>query len=122
MAVERIELTNDYDWLAERQRYIGAGATTMPIAIHPGEYLAEILTECGISQADFARAVGVSPMRISYVVKGARPVTAELALLFGKALGQTPEYWLNLQTAYDLTNARSVVAQRLKRVPALTAA
>lgn len=91
----------------------------MPIAIHPGEYLTEILTECHVSQSQFARTIGVSPMRVSHVVKGARPVTAELALLFGKALGQTPEYWINLQTAYELASARPVVAQRLKKVHAL---
>ena len=45
--------------------------------IHPGEYLAEILEELHISQALFARTIGVSPMRISHVVKGKRPVTAE---------------------------------------------
>jgi addiction module HigA family antidote len=84
--------------------------------IHPGEYLAEILTECGVSQARFARAAGVSPMRVSHVVRGSRPVTAELALLFGKALGQTAEYWLNLQTAYDLAGARKAVARRLGKV------
>jgi addiction module HigA family antidote len=55
-------------------------------AIHPGEFLAETLGELGFSQAAFARAIGVSPMRISHVIKGARPVTAELALLFGRAL------------------------------------
>lgn len=65
--------------------------------IHPGEYLAEALEELGILQARFARAIGVSPMRISHVIKGARPVTAELALLFGRAFKQTPQYWLNLQ-------------------------
>jgi addiction module HigA family antidote len=54
-------------------------------AIHPGEFLTEILGEMGISQAEFARAIGVSPMRISHIVKGDRPVTAELALLFGRA-------------------------------------
>jgi len=48
----------------------------------------------GTSQAEFARAIGVSPMRISHVVNGTRPVTAELALLFGRAFGQTPQYWL----------------------------
>jgi addiction module HigA family antidote len=84
------------------------------IAIHPGEFLAEILTELEISQAEFARAIGVSPMRVSYVVRGTRPVTAELALLFGRALGQSAEYWLNLQAAYDLATARNTV--RLKRV------
>ena len=54
-------------------------------AIHPGDFLSETLGEMNISQAEFARAVGVSPMRVSHVIKGARPVTAELALLFGRA-------------------------------------
>ena len=49
-------------------------------AIHPGEFLAEALQELGVSQAEFARVIGVSPMRVSHVVKGSRPVTAELAL------------------------------------------
>ena len=71
-------------------------------AIHPGEYLAEILDELGMSQAEFARRIGVSAMRISHVVRGSRPVTAELALLFGRALGQSPQYWMNLQTTFDL--------------------
>jgi len=71
-------------------------------AIHPGEFLREILEEHEISQAEFARKLGVSPMRISHVVKGSRPVTAELALLFGRAFAQSPQYWLNLQAAYDL--------------------
>lgn len=60
-------------------------------AIHPGEFLREILVEMKISQAEFARAIGVSPMRISHVLNGARPVTAELALLIGRAFHQTPQ-------------------------------
>jgi len=84
--------------------------------IHPGEFLAEILGELGISQAEFARTIGESPMRVSHVIRGTRPVTAELALLFGKALGQTPEYWLNLQSAYDLETARKASGRRLKGV------
>ena len=90
-------------------------------AIHPGEFLAEILTELDISQAAFARAVGVSPMRISHVVNGSRPMTAELALRFGKALGQSPEYWLNLQSAYDLATARKTTGRALKNVRTLEA-
>jgi addiction module HigA family antidote len=84
--------------------------------IHPGEFLAEILGELGISQAEFARTIGESPMRVSHVIRGSRPVTAELALLFGKALGQTPEYWLNLQSAYDLETALKASGRRLKSV------
>ena len=84
--------------------------------IHPGDFLAETLAELGISQAEFARAIGVSPMRISHVVKGTRPVTAELALLFGRALGQSPQYWLNLQTAYDLKRTEAAIGKQLRTV------
>lgn len=88
----------------------------MLAAIHPGDYLREILDELGVSQAEFARTLGVSPMRVSHIVKGARPITAELALLIGKALGQSAEYWLNLQAAYDLASAQRTVGRRLKDV------
>ena len=90
--------------------------------IHPGEFLREALDELGISQARFAAAIGVSPMRISHVVKGARPVTAELALLFGRAFGQTPQYWLNLQAAFDLKTAEKAIGKRLRGVLELVAA
>jgi antitoxin HigA-1 len=85
-------------------------------AIHPGEFLAEILAEIGVSQAEFARAAGVSAMRVSHVVTGARPVSADLALRFGKVLGQSAEYWLNLQAAYDLAKAREELGRQLNRV------
>jgi len=87
-----------------------------PRFIHPGEFLAEGLGELGISQAGFARAIGVVPMRISHVIKGSRPVTAELALLFGKAFGQSPDYWLNLQRQYDLEVAERLLGARLDAV------
>ena len=80
--------------------------------VHPGEFLKEILDELEMSQAAFARAVGLSAMRISHIVKGKRPVTAEMALLFGKAFGQTPQYWINLQAAYDLKTAEKVIGHR----------
>jgi len=85
-------------------------------AIHLGEYLSETLSELNISQAEFARAIGVSPMRISHVIKGTRPVTAELALLFGKAFDQAPQYWLNLQAAYDLKTAEASLGKLLNNV------
>jgi len=85
-------------------------------AIHPGEYLSETLTELNISQAEFARAIGVSAMHISHIVKGTRPVTAELALLIGRALDQSPQYWLNLQTAYDLKIAEASLVKQLEEV------
>jgi addiction module HigA family antidote len=84
--------------------------------IHPGIFLKEILDELGVSQNAFARAIGVSPMRISHVIKGSRPVTAELAVLFGKAFGQTPTYWMNLQAGYDLKITEREMVQRIQQV------
>ena len=89
-------------------------------AIHPGEFLAETLEELGLSQAAFARAIGVSPMRISHVIKGARPVTAELALLFGRAFNQSAQYWLNLQAGYDLKAAETRLGRRLRTIHCVT--
>ncbi len=88
-------------------------------AIHPGEYLAEILDELGMSQAEFARRIGVSAMRISHLVRGSRPVKAELALLFGRALGQSPQYWMNLQTTFDLKVVETLVGKQLPSVVAI---
>lgn len=85
-------------------------------AVHPGEFLKEMLEDLGTSQAEFARAIGVSSMRISHVIKGARPVTAELALLFGRVFGQTPQYWLNLQAVYDLKSVERAMKVRLRAV------
>ncbi|WP_246212114.1 HigA family addiction module antitoxin [Usitatibacter palustris] len=69
-----------------------------------------------MSQAEFARTIGVSPMRISHVVKGSRPVTAELALLFGRAFDQSADYWLNLQRQFDLEMAEQLLGGRLDSV------
>ena len=85
-------------------------------AVHPGEFLAETLAELGRSRAAFARAIGISPMRISHVIRGARPVTAELALLFGRAFDQSPQYWLNLQADHDLKIAQANIGPRLRAI------
>jgi addiction module HigA family antidote len=55
-------------------------------------------------------------MRVSHVIKGSRPVTAELALLFGRAFDQSPQYWLNLQASYDLKTAEAAIGERLAGV------
>lgn len=89
--------------------------------IHPGNYLREILDELEMSQAAFAQAVGVSPMRISHVIREQRPVTAELALRFGRAFGQSAQYWINLQNAYDLKIAERDARASLRRIRPLAA-
>lgn len=89
--------------------------------IHPGEFLREILEELALTQTAFADALGVSPMRVSHVLNGDRPVTAELALRLGKALGQTPQYWLNLQSSYDLKIAQAALKDSLDAIHLLIA-
>lgn len=73
---------------------------------HPGEILLEeFLKPAGQSQVDLARKLGVSVQRINTLISGKRGVSAESALLLSKALGTTPQFWLNLQNAWDLYQA-----------------
>ena len=75
--------------------------------IHPGEHLAEIMEELGITQYRLAKTIGVPQVRIHDIVHCRRSITADTALRIGRALGTTPDYWLNLQRMYDLDVARS---------------
>ena len=107
-----------WNWTGKEEKsqrgilYVRQNARPDPVVSHPGEFLKEMLEDLGTSQAEFARTIGVSSMRVSHVIKGTRPVTAELALLFGKAFGQSPQYWLNLQAAYDLQTAERAIAMK----------
>ena len=75
--------------------------------IHPGEHLAEIIEELGITQYRLAKTIGVPQIRINDIVHCRRSITADTALRIGRALGMTPDYWLNLQRMYDLDIARA---------------
>ena len=75
--------------------------------IHPGEHLAEIMKELGITQYRLAKTIGVPQIRIHDIVHCRRSITADTALRIGQALGMTPDYWLNLQRMYDLDVARA---------------
>ena len=83
--------------------------------VHPGEYLSELLEELGLSQYRLAQEIGVAPMRISHVVRGQRPVTAELALRLARFFGQSPRYWLNLQSRYDIDLAEEQLGPKVVR-------
>jgi addiction module HigA family antidote len=75
---------------------------------HPGEMLLEeFLKPLGASQVAFARHLGVSFKRINEIVNGKRSVSPETAWLFSQALGTTPQFWMNLQTTYDLVHNRA---------------
>ena len=77
--------------------------------IHPGEHLAEIMAELGITQYRLAKTIGVPPIRIHDIVHRRRSITADTALRIGQALRMTPDFWLNLQRMYDLDVARAKI-------------
>ena len=83
--------------------------------VHPGIYLKELLEELGLSQYRLAQEIKVPAMRISHVVRGKRAVTAELALRLGHYFGQSPRYWLNLQSRYDMDIAEDTLGERVAR-------
>jgi addiction module HigA family antidote len=81
------------------------------IHIHPGEILKEeFLVPLGISANRLAGSLGVPANRISAIINGDRGITAETAILLGRALQTTPEFWINLQAHYDLELARSTIS------------
>ena len=84
------------------------------IATHPGEMLVEeFLKPSGLTQADLARALKIPLNRVNEIVKGKRGVTAETAWLLSAYFKNSPEFWMNLQTAYDLSMARSTPKRSL---------
>ncbi|MEW6715136.1 MAG: HigA family addiction module antitoxin [Nitrospirota bacterium] len=84
--------------------------------VHPGVILKEIIGELGISQARLAHDTEVSPMRVSHIINGSRPVTADLALRLGKYLGQSPQFWMNLQSSFDMRTAEMQIGAKMKRI------
>ena len=83
---------------------------------HPGEMLLEeFLKPMKISQYQLAKALGVPPRRINEIVHGKRSVSADTALRLGRFFGMEAQFWLNLQTRYDLETTREVLADRLER-------
>ena len=82
--------------------------------IHPGEILREeFLEPMGISQYRLAKDISVPPRRINEIVHGKRSVTADTALRLGRFFGMSPQFWLNLQTRYDLEMTEDLLGDRL---------
>jgi addiction module HigA family antidote len=81
------------------------------IAFHPGEFLLEELEARELKKSDFAKSINLLPGNLSELFKGKRHINARLAVKIEKVLGVSAEYWLGLQTAYDLN-----VARRLEQV------
>ena len=85
--------------------------------LHPGEILKEeFINEIGVSQNQLAQAIGVPGNRVHAIVKGTRAITADTDLRLGKFFGLTDGYFLRLQNAYDMLEARRKIAREVTRI------
>jgi addiction module HigA family antidote len=84
--------------------------------IHPGEILADELAEIGIKPLALAERIGVPNNRIYQIIDGKRSITADTALRLGKFFNTGPEFWLNLQKAYELELARQEMGESLEHI------
>ena len=88
-------------------------------AIHPGEHLAEELSELGISAAELARRLGVPTNRITEILNGRRAITGDTALRLAHFFGTTAEFWLNLQSLYEIRIAEQRSGKSIRAMPTL---
>jgi addiction module HigA family antidote len=86
-------------------------------AIHPGEILNDELQEVGISAAELARQIDVPPNRISQIINGKRGITGDTALRLGHWFGTSAQFWLNLQTSYELRLAQQQAGEAIAKLP-----
>lgn len=92
------------------------------IATHPGQILlAEFLEPLRLTQAALARALHIPLNRVNELVRGKRGITPESALLLADHFRNSPEFWMNLQTAHDLSRARDEMRKQTIKRPAGTA-
>lgn len=88
-------------------------------SIHPGEHLAEELKELGMSAAELARQLDVPTNRVTEILNGRRAITGDTALRLAHFFGTTAEFWLNLQSLYELRLAQKKVGKSIDRLPTL---
>ena len=88
-------------------------------AIHPGEHLAEELEALDMSAAELARKIDVPTNRVTQILNGTRAITGDTALRLAHFFGTSAQFWLNLQSLYDLRLARDKVGESIKALPTL---
>jgi addiction module HigA family antidote len=88
-------------------------------AIHPGEHLGEELKELRMSAAELARRLDVPTNRVTEILNGRRAITGDTALRLAHFFGTTAEFWLNLQSLYELRIAQKKAGKSIDRLPTL---
>src|SRR5260370_26895431 len=86
-------------------------------AIHPGEILADELNELQITPTELSRQIAVPPNRISQIIQGKRAITGDTALRLGHWFQTSAQFWLNLQSAYDLRIASEEIGREVATLP-----
>jgi addiction module HigA family antidote len=86
-------------------------------AVHPGEILKDELDALSVLPTEFARQIDVPPNRVSQIIAGKRAVTGDTALRFGHWFGTDPQFWLNLQSAYEIRIAEEKAGREIARLP-----
>jgi len=87
------------------------------VAVHPGEVLADELEELGISPTELARQLAVPANRITQIIQGKRAISGDTALRLGHWFGMSPQFWLNLQSSYDIRTAEKVSGAAIRKLP-----
>jgi antitoxin HigA-1 len=87
--------------------------------IHPGEHLAEELRELRMSAAELARKLGVPTNRVTGILNGQRAITGDTALRLAHFFGTSAEFWLNLQSLYELRLAQRKIGKSIRALPRL---
>ena len=85
--------------------------------IHPGMILGDELEEIGLSAKRLADVIEVPPNRVYQLLAGKRSMTADTALRLGRYFGMSADFWMNLQSAYELDMARQQLGQAIQRIP-----
>ena len=86
-------------------------------AIHPGEVLADELEELDVSATELARQLAVPANRITQIIQGKRAISGDTALRLGHWFGMSPQFWLNLQSAYDVRVADKLAGAAIRKLP-----
>lgn len=85
--------------------------------IHPGEFLADELQEIGVTPTELARQIEVPPNRVTQIIHGRRGITGDTALRLGHWFGTSAQFWLNLQSAYDIRVAEQKAGEAIAKLP-----
>ena len=88
-------------------------------AIHPGEHLAEELEALSMSATELARNLKVPTNRITAIMKGQRAITGDTALRLARFFGTSAQFWLNLQSLYELRAAEQKAGKSIRALPRL---